>query len=64
MNKVLTVVIAVFGTVFAQDTQWAADSFSPAPSQVFYLDLDREADQALNGTLGRRFADEYQSADL
>jgi hypothetical protein len=43
MNKVLTVLIAAFGTVFAQDTQRSADSFSPAPSQVFYLDLDTAA---------------------
>ena len=27
MNKVLTVLIAAFGTVFAQDTQRSADSF-------------------------------------
>jgi hypothetical protein len=43
MKKIAFVLISILGTVLAQDTQRSVESFSPAPSQVFYLDLDAAA---------------------
>jgi hypothetical protein len=43
MRTIPVVLIAFLGCVLAQDTQRLVGSFSPVPSQVFYLELDTAA---------------------
>jgi len=43
MKTIPIILVALCSTVLAQEAQRTVQSFSPAPSQVFYLDLDTAA---------------------